>query len=63
MNGGKKDAVRVSEVLGCALLFSMLLLLTASFFLDENEGNVLFQVIRFICFCLPAVSGISEKRI
>ena len=62
MNDGKKDAARVSEALGCAILFSMLLLLTAIFFLKTDEKKPFFQMLRFVSFFLPAVWGVWKFR-
>ena len=67
MNYGKKDAVRVSAVLGCSLLLSMLFLLLASVLMQGNIGvseqtGFVFRVICFSALVLPAIWGIWKFR-
>ena len=65
MDNGKREAVRVSEILGCALLFSMLVLLAAS--LGEakagaEDAQFFFKMLRLVGFFLPAIWGVWRFR-
>lgn len=67
MNYGKKDAVRISWTLGCALLFSMILQILFGL-LSENAAArgtgymLLVRTVPLAVFVLPAVWGVSKLR-
>ena len=61
----KREAIRVSEILGCALLFSMLVLLAVSLGEAEEsaeQGRLFLQLIRLVGFFLPAIWGVWRFR-
>lgn len=65
MDYGKKEAVKVSKVLGYTLLFSLLLLLTISFLEGEQsdvQGSLLFKILRLFGLILPAIWGVWKLR-
>lgn len=67
MDYNKNDAARVSAVLGCALLFSMSLLLAVSLGLEAGgvmtaERVFAIRTLRIIGFCLPAIWGVWKIR-
>ena len=67
MDYGKKDAARVSNVLGCAALFSMLfglaLLLAEKKSAWSGAGYLIaFEIVSLAVFILPAVWGVRKFR-
>jgi membrane protease YdiL (CAAX protease family) len=67
MDYGKKDAVRVANVLGCAALFSMLLGLLLLLAEKKNpwsgaESLIAVNVVSLAVFVLPAVWGVRKIR-
>jgi membrane protease YdiL (CAAX protease family) len=67
MNNGKKDAVRVSEVLGCSLLISMLLLLVSTLALQAqseifDRHGFFLKALSFAALVLPAIWGTWRFR-
>lgn len=67
MDYGKKDAVRVANVLGCAALFSILLgfvlsLAEKKFAWIRAEYLIAFKIVSLAVFILPAVWGVRMLR-
>jgi membrane protease YdiL (CAAX protease family) len=67
MDYGKKDAVRVANVLGCAALFSILLgfvlsLAEKKFAWIGAEYLIAFKIVSLAVFVLPAVWGVRMLR-
>jgi len=66
MDNRKRDAVRVSRVIGVSLLFSMLPILAAIVFepgdLPEREVFLLFTAVRSLSFAVSAVLGVGMLR-
>ena len=67
MDYGKKDAVRVSNVLGCAALFSMLfgfvlLLAEKKSAWSETEYLIAFKIVSLAVFILPVIWGVRKLR-
>ena len=67
MDYGKKDAVRVSNVLGCAALFSILfgfvlLLAEKKSAWSETEYLIAFKIVSLAVFILPVVWGVRKLR-
>jgi membrane protease YdiL (CAAX protease family) len=67
MDYGKKDAVRVANVLGCAALFSILLgfvlsLAEKKFAWISAEYLIAFKIVSLAVFVLPAVWGVRMLR-
>jgi membrane protease YdiL (CAAX protease family) len=67
MDYGKKDAIRVANVLGCAALFSILLgfvlsLAEKKFAWISAEYLIAFKIVSLAVFVLPAVWGVRMLR-
>ena len=65
MDYGKKEASWVSEVIGCALLFSMTLFLLMSLGLNRSltaNGIVIRALLHFAVFMVPAALGVWKLR-
>ena len=64
MDYDRKDAVRVSELLGCALLFSMLVRMAFSLW-SQKEGvsdQMISGVVLFAAYVLPSIWGVWKIR-
>ena len=67
MDYGKKDAVRISNVLGCAALFSMLfgfvlLLAEKKSAWSGTEYLIAFKIVSLAVFILPVIWGVRKLR-
>lgn len=67
MNYGKKEASRISWMLGCALLFSMLLQLLSGFLSEDGDARgtgymLLVKAVPLAVFILPAVWGVCRLQ-
>ena len=67
MDYDRKDAVRVSELLGCALLFEMLMLLTFSLWINGESSRTAEQLLLsktapLAIFLLPSIWGVWKIR-